>query len=119
MDVLVTYHDSCYMGRHNDHYEEPRKILNAIPGVKVKEMERSRKTGLCCGAGGGRMWMEETEGDKINHLRVQEAADTGADVVASTCPFCMVMMEEGVGFKDLGEKMKPRDLTELVAESMG
>lgn len=113
----ITYHDSCYIGRYNDIYEQPRKVLAAIPGLAVKEMARNRTSGMCCGAGGARVWMEEHDGDRINHVRVDHALETGADTVAVACPFCNLMMEDGIGAKQA--PMKSRDIAELVLESLG
>ena len=114
----VTYHDSCYIGRYNDVYEEPRQALAAIPGVTLKEMDRNRTTGMCCGAGGARVWMEEHRGTRINQERVKHAMETKADTIAVACPFCNVMMSDGVN--ELGiEGVKTRDIAELVAESVG
>jgi Fe-S oxidoreductase len=88
----ITFHDPCYLGRYNEVYDAPRRILDAIPGLKVKEMEHSREKGLCCGAGGGRMWMEEKVGERINQARMKEIAAVGTDKVGVSCPFCMVMI---------------------------
>ncbi|MDH7479524.1 MAG: heterodisulfide reductase-related iron-sulfur binding cluster [Syntrophomonadaceae bacterium] len=120
VNLSLAYHDSCFLGRHNDIYEEPRKILNAIPGVKTLEMERNRDKGFCCGAGGGRMWLEEHvhEGQKrINIERAEQALSLNPDAIAANCPFCIQMFEDGVKAKDL-EDFKVYDLSELVVQAM-
>lgn len=113
----LTYHDSCYLGRYNDIYGEPREILNKLPGFRVVEMERRGKRGLCCGAGGGRMWMEETLGTRVNHMRTREAAETGAGIIACACPFCITMLEDGIKELNLQESLKVADISELLEKS--
>ena len=114
----MTFHDSCYLGRHNDVYESPRKALESIPNARLTEMDRSREKGFCCGAGGGRMWMEETIGTRINENRASEAIETGATTVATACPFCMTMMNDGVKSCGKGEAVQVKDVAELVADSI-
>lgn len=115
----VAYHDSCYLGRHNDVYDAPRELANAIPGLQLMEMgaNRSRHRGFCCGAGGGRMWMEE-EGKRVNHIRTEHFLETTAETVGVSCPFCLQMMEEGITAKEMGDTRSAKDLLELLVESL-
>ena len=118
IDATVAYHDSCYLGRHNDVYDPPRQIASAIPGVKVVEMERRRERGFCCGAGGGHMWMEESRGRRVNHVRTDQFVETGADTVGVSCPFCLQMFAEGIEASGLQGEKQARDVLELLAESL-
>ncbi len=114
----ITYHDSCYLGRANNIYEAPRKVLEAMD-VELTEMKRSRSNGFCCGAGGAQMFKEEEKGNKrINEERTKEAIETGAKIIASNCPFCMTMLSDGIKLNEKEEEVKVFDLAELIAESM-
>lgn len=113
----ITFHDPCYLGRYNEVYDAPRQILGAIPGLKVKEMEHSREKGLCCGAGGGRMWMEEKLGERINQARMKEIAAVGTDKVGVSCPFCMVMISNAK--EEIAAGPPAFDVLELAREAMG
>jgi heterodisulfide reductase subunit D len=114
----ITYHDSCYLGRANDIYEAPRKVLEALDAELI-EMKRCRSNGLCCGAGGAQMFKEEEKGFvRVNIERSNEAVDTGASIVASACPFCNTMLTDGVKLAEKEEQVKVMDVAELIAESM-
>lgn len=114
----VTFHDPCYLGRHNKVYEPPRELLNAIPGLRLREMEMSRSRSFCCGAGGGRMWQEERLGTRVNIERGNQAAATGATTVAVACPFCTVMLTDAGSVGSEGEPMQVRDVAQLLLESV-
>ena len=114
----VTYHDSCYLGRYNDIYDSPRDPLKMIKSIDLVEMERTRDKGFCCGAGGGRMFLEELEGTRINENRAKEAVDTKADTIASACPFCMTMMVDGIKSLDKTEEVVVKDIIEIVLENI-
>jgi Fe-S oxidoreductase/nitrate reductase gamma subunit len=117
----VTYHDSCYLGRHNGEFAAPRKLIKALPNVDFVEMPRSGKTSFCCGAGGGHMFVDETKGQRINHARSAEAQATGAGVVATNCPFCVQMFEDGLAAAESDEtrRARPLDIAELLEQSLG
>ena len=119
VNTTLTYHDSCYLGRHNGIYDAPRQLARSIPGVRLREMERRRERGFCCGAGGGHMWMEESRGGRINHARTDQFLETEGDTVGVSCPFCLQMFEEGLESKGLKGKKEARDIVELLAESLG
>nr|MBA3803059.1 (Fe-S)-binding protein [Acidimicrobiia bacterium] len=103
LEERITYHDSCYLGRHNDIYLAPRKVVGAIKGIEVVEMSRNGTKGMCCGAGGARMWMEEDVGTKVNDERAKEALSTGATRIATACPFCLIMLDDGVKAAGAGD----------------
>lgn len=114
----ITYHDSCYLGRSNNIYEAPRKVLEALDAELV-EMKRCRSNGLCCGAGGAQMWKEEEKGTtRVNFERTDEAIGTGADIIASACPFCNTMLTDGVKNAEKEENVMVMDVAELIAQSM-
>ena len=117
-DKKVTYHDSCYLGRYNGIYDEPRDILKMVHTGEQVEMKRSHDKGLCCGAGGGRMWMEEKIGKKVNIERTEEALYVKPDIISTACPFCMTMMTDGVKEKGKAEEVTVKDFAEMVAEVM-
>ena len=116
----VTYHDACYMGRHNGVYDAPRSILGSLPKLNLVEMPRNRQQSFCCGAGGGHMFVEETKGTRINHLRAAEARDTGASIVATNCPFCVQMLDDGAAAVEADEtkRTRPLDVAELLELSV-
>ena len=118
LNKVITYHDSCYLGRANQIYDPPRKILNSIPGLKLVEMERHRQRSFCCGAGGGRMWMEEHIGTRINQMRTDQAIATEAELIGTACPYCLTMLFDGIKEKGKAETMAAYDLSELVDQSM-
>ncbi len=124
VEKTMVYHDSCYLGRHNRIFDAPRRVLEQIPGVKMTEMEKSRAFGMCCGAGGGLTWYEEDADKRVNDRRVEQAeaalsdASPGAPgVIATACPFCMTMIEDGLAAKDTG--MADMDIAEITAHAMG
>ena len=113
----VVYHDSCYLGRYNQVYQQPRNSLNKISGVNLVEMERNKDKGFCCGAGGGRMFLEDEEGGKINNERTREALETNPDTIASACPFCMTMLTDGVKHFEKSEEVEVKDIAEIILEN--
>jgi len=114
----VAYHDSCYLGRHNDMWAPPREILRRIPGARTMEFERHGVEGFCCGAGGGMMWAEERTGKRVNIDRTEEALRVRPDVVGTACPFCLSMFEDGIRAKDATDTLRVSDLAELVVRAL-
>jgi len=116
----VVYHDSCFMGRHNDVYEAPRDVIRAIPGAELVELPRCRENGFCCGAGGSHMWVEESKGRRINHIRTEEAQEQGCGILAANCPFCIQMFDDGIPSveQDEEKRMQAFDVAELLAEAV-
>jgi Fe-S oxidoreductase len=114
----VTYHDSCYYGRFNNVYDSPREVIKAVTGKMPNEMERHGRAGMCCGAGGGRMWVEEDPDKRVNLLRTDQALETNPEVVAVSCPFCMTMIGDGIKAKDAEEKVQALDVMEMIERSL-
>jgi Fe-S oxidoreductase len=117
-EAVVAYHDACYLGRYNDVYDEGRRVVESVPGQSVTEMELHHRRGMCCGAGGARMWMEEREGQRINHRRVEHALATKADEIATACPFCLIMLRDGTTDLERTD-VAVRDVAELLADATG
>jgi Fe-S oxidoreductase/nitrate reductase gamma subunit len=114
-----TYHDSCFLGRYNDVYDQPRTVLQAVPGLNLVEMDRNYAKSFCCGAGGARMWMEEDIGERINDMRTDQAIEVNADTIAVGCPFCLTMMADGIKDREKEESMDALDIAEIVWNAMG
>ncbi len=114
----ITYHDPCYLGRHNNIYEEPRDILKKIPGLNFIELPESRGNSLCCGGGGGRIWMETPKGERFSDIRVEQAVDAGAEVLATSCPYCITNFEDSRLTLGAEEKIRVMDITEVIREAL-
>jgi Fe-S oxidoreductase len=114
----VTYHDPCYLGRHNGVYDAPRTALRAIPGLELVEMANAREHSICCGGGGGGIWIETAKGQRLGDLRVRQAIDAGATIIATACPFCVQMLESSIMSFGLEEQLQVRTVSELLAESL-
>ncbi len=113
-----TYHDSCYLGRYNDNYENPRELVKKVSGGKLSEPIDTKRKGLCCGAGGAQMWMEEQNNNRVNVMRTKQLIDTGATTIATACPFCITMITDGVKHEEKTEMVQVKDIAELVAENL-
>lgn len=118
LNEVITYHDSCYLGRYNTVYDPPREILKAIPGVKLVEARRNREDGMCCGAGGGMMWTEETEGTRINVARTEQLLESQPTMIGTGCPYCLTMISDGVKSKELEETVGNFDIVEIVEKAL-
>ena len=122
MEEKLTYHDPCFLGRHNKVYTPPREILEAVPGVQATEMHRCKSRGFCCGAGGARMWMEERIGKRINTERIEEALALSPDTISTACPYCLVMLGDAVSAKkssgEAKETLEVVDVAQLLARSV-
>jgi len=117
LEKTITYHDPCFLGKQNGIYDEPRRIITSIPGVQFVEMDRSRERSLCCGGGGGGMWVEPSySGERLAEMRIKDAMDTGAQIIATACPFCLSMLEDAVKTTGNEEKIEVRDIMELLDE---
>ncbi len=114
----ITYHDPCYLGRYQKIFDQPRKVIDAVGHKKVQEMENHREKSLCCGGGGGHLWMDYKEGERINSLRVKQAQEKGADIIATSCPFCIQMLTDGLKMTDLDEDIKVEDIASLLLKSL-
>jgi Fe-S oxidoreductase len=117
-DKKVVYHDSCNYGRFNGVYDEPRQAIQSVPGLKLTEMEKSKSQGTCCGAGGGRMWMEEPKDQRVNIMRADQALEKKPDVIATSCPFCKIMLGSAVNEKGVNDKVQVMDVMEIVANQI-
>jgi Fe-S oxidoreductase len=115
----IVFHDPCYLGRYGDEYDAPRSLIGTVRGSRQLEMERTRDRSFCCGAGGGRMWMEEVEGKRVNAERTEEALRTSPNVIGTACPFCMTMLIDGVKEKEASEKVEVKDIAEILLEASG
>lgn len=118
VDAKVTYHDPCYLGRHSGVYDAPREVLKSIPGVELVEMPDHGQDSICCGGGGGRIWMETKKGERLSDLRLDQAAGTGASVLAAACPYCILNFEDSILTTDRPGRIAVKDISELLAESL-
>jgi Fe-S oxidoreductase len=115
----ITYHDPCYLGRHNGIFDQPREVLKSVPGLELVEMADSRQDSLCCGGGGGGIWMETAKGERFADLRLKQAMDVGAEVLATSCPYCITMFEDSRLALEDSEAIEVKDITEIIQEAIG
>ena len=118
LDLKVTYHDPCYLGRHSAIYEAPRRILESIPGVTLIEMQNNRERSFCCGGGSGGPWKDRVGKESLGEIRVKEAIATGAEVIATACPYCIRTLNEAIAKLGVGNQIKVRDIAELLLQSV-
>jgi len=118
LNKKVVYHDPCYLGRHNDIYDEPREVLRSIPGLELIEFPDYGEESVCCGGGSGRLWMETKKGERFSDLRLEQAIDLGAEVLAVACPYCMTMFKDSQLTIERGETIEIKDISELVQEAI-
>ncbi len=116
--LKVCYHDSCFLGRYNNIYDQPRRLLSAIDGIELVEMDRNRTRSFCCGAGGGRMWLEEHHGKRINEMRTDQALEKNPNVIATACPYCLTMLDDGIKSREKAESVKSLDIVEFILNAM-
>ena len=114
----ITYHDPCYLGRHNDIYNEPRNVLQKVSGIELTEMIDSREESLCCGGGGGRIWMDTPKGERLSDLRLEQAIETGAEVLVTACPYCIANFEDSLLSSKDSEAIEIKDITEIIQEAI-
>jgi len=112
----ITFHDPCYLGRHNKIFDAPRDVLKRVPGAELAEMELSRENSFCCGGGGGRIWMETPKGERFSDLRLQQAVDVGAEVLVTACPYCITNFTDSSLSLEDGQAIEVKDITEIVQE---
>jgi Fe-S oxidoreductase len=117
LEKTVTYQDPCFLGRHNDVYDEPRKLLESLPNIKFVELSMSRKRSVCCEGGGGRMW-HDIPGERLAESRIKEAIDMGAEIMAVACPFCLLTYDDAIKTTGNEDVIQVKDIMELVAESL-
>ncbi|MBA7680051.1 putative iron-sulfur-binding oxidoreductase FadF [subsurface metagenome] len=118
LNKKVAYHDPCYLGRHNGIYDEPREVLSSIPGLELVELPDSRENSLCCGGGGGRIFMETKKGERFSDLRIEQAIELGVDILATACPYCILNFKDSLLSVDKGETLEIKDISELVQEAI-
>ncbi|MDT3702537.1 MAG: (Fe-S)-binding protein [Thermincola sp.] len=112
----ITYHDPCYLGRHNGIFDEPREILKKIPGLEFNEMSESREESLCCGMGGGRVWAETPKNERFSNIRLEQATEVGAEILVTSCPYCITAFEDSRLVMNFEDKIQVKDITEILQE---